>query len=91
MMRHMPNNSEPVHEAGGSEVPLPPLASSPLLLAGIFFLFCSAFLLYTLVLEEDYLGDKMELLKDSIALIGIPALIGLTFTAIAVLKRSRKR
>jgi hypothetical protein len=66
------------------------LVSSPLLLAGIFFVSCSAYLLYTLVLEEDYLGPKMELLKDCAALIGAPALIGLTLAAIAV-KRSRKR
>jgi hypothetical protein len=66
------------------------LASSLILWAGIFFLSCSGFLLYTLVLEEDYLGPKMELLKENTPIIGVPALIGLTLAAIAV-KRSRIR
>lgn len=85
----MPDSSKPADEAGRLEA-RPLLVSSPLLLASILFFSCSAFLLYTLVLEEDYLGDKMHLLVDSGPLIGGSALIGLTLAAIAV-KRSRKR
>jgi hypothetical protein len=90
MVRRMPNSSNPAYEAGRSGSPLSHLASSPLLWAGAFFLSCSGFLLYTLVLEEDYLGPKVELLKDSAGIIGVPALIGLTLAVIAV-KKSRKR
>ncbi|GAA4588648.1 hypothetical protein GCM10023107_10110 [Actinoplanes octamycinicus] len=69
----------------------PARRTSPVLaLAGLALLACGVFLLYTLVLEEDHLGPKVELLKDSAALIGVPALAGLTLIAIAV-KRSRHR
>ena len=64
------------------------LASSVKLWGGIVLLSVSAFLLYTLVLEEDYLGPKPELLKDSAALIGVPALAGLALVATAI-RRSR--
>jgi hypothetical protein len=90
MVYHVPNNSNPAYEAGRSGASLSRLASPLILWAGIFFLSCSGFLLYTLVLEEDYLGPKMELLKENAPIIGVPALIGLALAAIAV-KRSRKR
>jgi hypothetical protein len=82
----MPNNSKPADEAGRHEAPLPPLVSSPLMLAGFFFLSCGAFLLYTLVLEEDYVVYD----KALAASISVPTVIGLTLVAIAV-KRSRRR
>ena len=86
----MPNNSNPAQEAVRSDAPRSSLASSPILLVGILLLSCSVFLLYTLVLDEDYLGPKMELLKESAVLISAPALVGLALATIAV-KRSRKR
>lgn len=64
------------------------LASSVTLWGGIALLSVSGFLLYTLVLEEDYLGPKMGLLKDSAGLIGVPALAGLALVAMAI-RRSR--
>ncbi|WIM94073.1 hypothetical protein ACTOB_006074 [Actinoplanes oblitus] len=86
----MPNTPNPAHEAGDSAARLPSSASTRILLLGLAFLAASVFLLYTLVLEEDYLGPKVELLTDSAAPIGVPALIGLALVAIAV-RRSRKR
>jgi hypothetical protein len=70
--------------------PLAPLVPSPLLLTGsAIFLACSAFLVYTLVIEEDYVVDELATLMEDIAIIGIPAIIGLVLAAIVV-NRARK-
>ncbi len=50
----------------------------------------SAFLLYTLVLNEHHMGDKMTLLKDSAVMIGAPAVAGLVLVALTIV-RSRRR
>jgi hypothetical protein len=86
----MANLSESADQTRRAAAPLGPLVPSPLLLIGsAFFLACGGFLLYTLVLEEDYRVDEVQTLLEDIAFIGIPTIIGLALAAIVVRRRRR--
>lgn len=50
----------------------------------------SGLLLYTLVLDEPYLESDLDSRLDALALIGIPAILGISL-GVLVVKRARSR
>ena len=87
----MVNSEKPAARTRRTAAPLASLVPSPLLLTGAaIFLTCSAFLLYTLVIEEEHhVIDEVRTLIEEITIIGLPAIIGLALAAIAVNRRRK--
>ncbi|ROP28664.1 hypothetical protein [Couchioplanes caeruleus] len=84
----MPGDLMPAANHG--RPPMPASSAAPWLAAAVFFLACSGWLLFTLVLEEVHLSHDLNSILEDAAIIGVPGVAGLALAAIGLRRWTKK-